>query len=337
MTIFGIEQLEKATGKFDQTLIVGCGGHGIIYKGILSDQRIVAVKKPKIKDDREIEEFLNEVVILSQLNHKNVVKLFGCCLESEVPLLVYEFISNGTLTKHLHVEDGQSLSWNDRLRIVLETARALSYLHSAASISIFHRDIKTSNILLNDGLISKLSDFGASRSIPDDGETATNTAIQGTLGYLDPEYYQTGRLTTKSDVYSFGIILLEMLSRRKPISNIPNGMSLVEYFSSAIRESCMLEILDPQIVEEEYIAELESVAMLAQKCVRSNGQERPTMKEVEMRLEILWASKRRSAYNWNRDQHLEQQRSLLENQQIEGDTSGAYSSEQNSMLSSFPR
>ncbi|KAJ3680195.1 hypothetical protein LUZ60_016473 [Juncus effusus] len=278
-------RLEKATSNFDSTLIVGEGGHGVIYKGILSDKRVVAIKRPKINNNREIQEFLNEVFILSQLNHRNVVGLFGCCLESEVPFIVDEFISNGTLTNHLHVQEGQSLAWNDRLRIALETARALSYLHSAASILVFHRDIKTSNILLNDDLIAKLSDSGVSRSVPTDSTAAIDTVIQGTLGYLDPEYYQTGRFTAKSDVYSFGVILVELLTRMKPVSKaeIPNDEGLVAYFCSIMNEGRMYEIFDPQIVEEEDIAELKPVAVLAEMCVRSKGEERPTMKEVEMR------------------------------------------------------
>ncbi|XBH60261.1 hypothetical protein VPH35_114883 [Triticum aestivum] len=216
-----------------------------------------------------------------------MVKLFGYCLETEVPLLVYEFISNGTLYHHLHVEEPESsLPWVDRLRIATETARALAYLHSAVSVPIVHRDIKSQNILIDDNLIAKVSDFGALRCILID-QIGDATAIQGTFGYLDPMYYYSGRLTEKSDVYSFGVLLMELLTKKKPCSfRSDEEESLVAHFTALLATDDLVRALDHQVMVEGG-KEVEEVAMLAAACVRMEGDHRPTMRQVEMTLESL--------------------------------------------------
>jgi serine/threonine protein kinase len=246
----------------------------------------VAIKKSNIVVKREIDEFINEVAILSQINHRNIVKLHGCCLEIQVPLLAYEFIANGTLSDHLHTEEPRSLAWKDRLRITNEIAKALAYLHSAVSVPVIHRDIKPSNILLDEALTAKVSDFGASRYIPID-QTGTATAVQGTIGYLDPMYYYTGRLTENSDVYSFGVLLVELLTRRKPsLYRSSEGDGLVMQFLTLLAHDNLSEILDPQVVEEGG-GKVKEVATIAASCIKLRGEERPTMRQVEMTLEAL--------------------------------------------------
>ncbi|KAJ4766288.1 Wall-associated kinase family protein [Rhynchospora pubera] len=339
MRIFSLDELEKATNKFDNALILGRGGHGEVYKGILSDQRVVAIKRSKIVDQAEIEQFINEVIILSQVNHRNIVKLYGCCLETEVPLLVYEFISNGTLFNHLHAQPC-SLTWNRRLRIAFEAARAVAYLHSFASISVLHRDLKSTNILVDDYFTAKVSDFGISRSVEID-QTGITTIIQGTFGYLDPEYFHTGRLTPKSDVYSFGVILAELLTKEKPNSYFTSfeGGSLVAYFIYAMRENRLFEILDRQIVmNEEQSTELVAVANLAELCLRMKGEERPTMKEVETQLEVLWRSNQQDEHPCTSSESLAEMQLLHLDSTSRIGTTRQYSFEQELLNSSgFPR
>ncbi|KAM3364252.1 hypothetical protein ACQJBY_014537 [Aegilops geniculata] len=291
--IMTLKQLEKATHNFHKDLEVGGGGHGTVYKGILPNQHVVAVKKPNRMVQKEIDEFINEVVILSQINHRNVVKLYGCCLETEVPMLVYEFISNGTLYEHLHLEGPKSLSWDHRLRIAMEAAKSLAYLHTAASTPIIHRDVKSANILLDDTLTTKVADFGASKNIPLD-ISGVATRAQGTRGYWDPMYFYTGRLTEKNDVYSFGVVLVELLTRKKPFSyswsSDEDEVGLVEHFVNLFEEDNLLQILDPQVIEEGG-KEVKEVAVVAVACVKLRREDRPTMRQVEMTLEGTRTSK----------------------------------------------
>lgn len=285
--IFTSNELDKATNNFSDDNIVGRGGFGTVYKGILSNQVVVAIKKAQRVDQTQMEQFVNELIILSQVNHKNVVQLLGCCLETEVPLLVYEFITNGALFHHLH-NTLTPMSWEKRLNIAVETASALAYLHLAANIPIIHRDVKSSNILLDKNFTAKVSDFGASRPIPYN-QTHVTTLVQGTLGYMDPEYFQTSQLTEKSDVYSFGVVLIELLTRKKPIMDgvMEDVRSLALQFSILFHQNKLLDIVDLEVAEEAGMRHVETIAKLALRCLRLKGEERPRMIDVAIELEAL--------------------------------------------------
>ncbi|CAL5350072.1 unnamed protein product [Camellia sinensis] len=238
--------------------------------------------KPNVADKAKIKHFQREVIkqafqheisIVSQVNHKNVVKLLGLCLETEFPSLIYEFISNGSLFDHLHVKHSAMLkSWANRLRIAAEISLALDYLHSLADPPIIHRDVKSMNILLDEKFTAKVSDFGASVLIPF-GQSVVDTKIHGTHGYLDPEYLITGLLTVKSDLYSFGVVLMELLTEQKPILKRKNP-----------EENVLMNCEDVDRSESEQI---EAVAELAVRCLNSSSIERPTMKEVAEQLNGL--------------------------------------------------
>ncbi|KAJ0511599.1 putative protein kinase RLK-Pelle-WAK family [Helianthus annuus] len=287
--LFTSRELEKATDNFNENRILGRGGQGTVYKGMLVDGRIVAVKKSKIVDESQLEQFINEVVILSQVNHRNVVRLLGCCLETDVPLLVSEFIPNGTLFDRLHNgTDEFPISLEMRLQIATEVAGALAYLHSATFIPIYHRDIKTTNILLDDKYRAKVSDFGTSRFVSIE-QTHLTTFVKGTFGYFDPEYFQTSQFTEKSDVYSFGVVLVELLTGERPISLTRFGetRSLATHFILAMEEGRVMSIFDATVIKEGTRDQLLTVANLAMRCLNLNGKYRPTMREVAIELDTI--------------------------------------------------
>ncbi|KAG4156768.1 hypothetical protein ERO13_D02G017766v2 [Gossypium hirsutum] len=308
--LFASKELEKATDYYNENRILGRGGQGTVFKGMLTDGSIVAIKKSKMTEDKKLDEnelkqFITEVMILSQINHRNVVKLLRCCLETKVPLLVYEFVPNGTLSQLLHVPNEEfPLTWEMRLRIAIEIANSLSYLHSAASVPIYHRDIKSSNILLDDKYRAKVSDFGTSRSVALE-QTHVTTRVQGTFGYLDPEYFRSSQFTEKSDVYSFGVVLIELITGQKPVSSCQSEevvRSLANFFLHSMKENSLLNIVDPLVMNDNAEEEIVAVAKLAKRCLNLNGKRRPTMKQVALELERIRSSEEANGMQQSADE-----------------------------------
>ncbi|CAM0878399.1 unnamed protein product [Alopecurus aequalis] len=309
--VFSEAELIHATDNFDSSKILGIGGHGTVYKGITKTNMPVAIKRCGVVDERQKKEFGQEMLILSQINHKNVVKLLGCCLEVEVPILVYEFVANGTLFELIHGKNrALQISFSTLLRIAHEAAEGLSFLHSYASPPIIHGDVKTSNILLDDNYMAKVSDFGASILAPSDKEQFV-TMVQGTCGYLDPEYMQTCQLTEKSDVYSFGVILLEILTGQLPLkldgSEKQKSLSLI--FLSAMKENNLDGVLVSHVKGQESMELLRGLADLAKNCLDMCGDNRPLMKEVADELNRL---RKLSLHPWVRVDAATGAESLLE-------------------------
>ncbi|CAL4991760.1 unnamed protein product [Urochloa decumbens] len=259
---------------------IGKGGFGEVYRGHLHNQ-LVAVKKPISGSVLEIEQFANEVIIQSQVIHKNIVRLIGCCLEVDIPMLVYEFLSKGSLDDILHSDNKVPINLDMRLRIAAESADGLAYMHSKTTTKILHGDVKSANILLDDNFMPKISDFGISRLIQRDKQHTLS--IIGDKSYMDPIYLQTGLLTEKSDVYSFGVVILELISRKKATHSDNN--SLVRSFLEAHKkEKKATEYFDNEIAKAGELELLDSLTEMAVECLNLDVDQRPTMTEVAERL-----------------------------------------------------
>ncbi|KAF7804368.1 wall-associated receptor kinase-like 20 [Senna tora] len=289
--MFQLKEVMKATNGFSKDRILGNGGFGEVYRGELQDGTVVAVKKARVGNLKSTQQILNEVAILSQVNHKNLVRLLGCCVESQEPFMIYEYISNGTLHDHLHGRYSNFLDWKTRLKIAFQTAEALAYLHSAAHTPIFHRDVKSTNILLDDEFNAKVSDFGLSR-LANPGLSHVSTCAQGTLGYLDPEYYRNYQLTDKSDVYSYGVVLLELLTSQKAIdfTREQDEVNLAIYVSQHASTGTIMEVIDQRLLIsmgptcDKVNTSIELFSELAFSCLREKKNERPSMKDVVQHL-----------------------------------------------------
>ncbi|XP_058087250.1 LEAF RUST 10 DISEASE-RESISTANCE LOCUS RECEPTOR-LIKE PROTEIN KINASE-like 1.2 isoform X1 [Magnolia sinica] len=286
--IFTYKELEDATNNFDPSKELGDGGFGTVYHGKLRDGRSVAVKRLYENNCRRVEQFMNEIDILSRLRHQSLVTLYGCTSRhSRELLLVYEFIPNGTVADHLHgnhAKDG-ALTWPIRMSIAIESADALAYLHA---VEIIHRDVKTNNILLDNNFNVKVADFGLSRLFPTD-RTHVSTAPQGTPGYVDPDYHRCYQLNNKSDVYSFGVVLIELISS-KPAVDITRHRQEINLANMAINKihnNALNELVDPTLgYESDHAVRrmITLVAELAFRCLQDEKEVRPTMQEV---LEVL--------------------------------------------------
>ena len=282
-------EIQYATKNFNSKLLIGEGGFGKVYKGTLRNGIRVAVKRSQPGHGQGIEEFQTEIIVLSQIRHRHLVSLIGYCDERSEMILVYEFMEKGTLRDHLYQSNDNSerssslseLSWKQRLEICIGAAKGLHYLHTGPAGGIIHRDVKSTNILLDGDYVAKVADFGLSKSGLPDPEHFT-MGIKGSFGYLDPEYLTTLQLTEKSDVYSFGVVLLEILCARPAVSNLLplEEVNLAEWGMMWQRKGQLEKIIDPMLVDKIKPSSLRKFGETAEKCLKASSVERPTMHEV---------------------------------------------------------
>lgn len=297
---FSLCELATATNNFSVVNKIGAGSFGSVYKGKLEDCRDVAIKRGDISTKKKFQDkeiaFDSELALLSRLHHKHLVRLIGFCEENDERLLVYEYMSNGSLHDHLHdknnTEKSSSIlnSWKMRIKIALGAARGIEYIHNYAVPPIIHRDIKSSNILLDSNWIARVSDFGLSLIWPGTEQEFMSTNAVGTVGYIDPEYYVLNVLTTKSDVYGLGVVLLELLTGKRAVFKNKDGSSpigVVEYAGPKIAAGELCSVLDDRVGQPEVneVESLELMAYTAMHCVNLEGRERPDMTDIVANLE----------------------------------------------------
>ncbi|XWS21215.1 hypothetical protein CRYUN_Cryun30bG0036400 [Craigia yunnanensis] len=285
---YTLRELEESTNDFAAENVIGEGGYGIVYGGVLEDNTKVAVKNLLNNRGQAEREFKVEVEAIGRVRHKNLVRLLGYCAEGAQRMLVYEFVDNGNLEQWLHGDVGpcSPLTWEIRMNIVLGTAKGLTYLHEGLEPKVVHRDIKSSNILLDKQWNPKVSDFGLAKLLGSERSYVT-TRVMGTFGYVAPEYASTGMLNERSDVYSFGILLMEIISGRNPVDySRPQGeVNLVEWLKAMVTNRNAEGVLDPRLPEKPSSRALKRALLVALRCVDPNAQKRPKMGHVIHMLE----------------------------------------------------
>ncbi|KAL1533574.1 protein kinase STUNTED-like [Salvia divinorum] len=281
--LFKFRELELATSNFRQGNIIGKGGSSQVYRGCLPDGKELAVKISK-PSETVLKEFVLEIEIITTIHHKNIISLFGFCFEDNHLLLVYDFLSRGSLEDNLHGDkkDLLSFGWNERYRVAIGVAEALEYLHNREEQPVIHRDVKSSNILLFDDFEPQLSDFGLAKWASPNSTHITCTDVAGTFGYLAPEYFMYGKVNEKIDVYAYGVVLLELLSGRKPISSncLKGQESLVMWAKPILTSGKFTTLLDPNLGSNYDHDQVERMILVASLCIRRAPRARPQMSQV---------------------------------------------------------